>query len=362
MSIKKIFVVGGGTGGHFFPAIALGKKLQDRGYGVYAITDSRCKKYIGKDFDLKVKIISCDYFKKGLFQNIKAFFKIASGVLESLTLLVRVRPKIVIGFGGYPMVPMLYAAKMLGIPIALHEQNSFFGKANNMFAEDAKMIALSFEDTKNLSSTYKSKITVTGNPIREHIYNLNIKRDFEERPLKILIYGGSQGAAFFDNLIPNTMKILRDKDKNLQIEITQQAPKSDHTKIKNVYKTLGIKAHIQEFFHDMDKQFQKHHFCISRAGASTIAELIAVGMPSILIPFPFAANDHQAHNAKFLVSKNAAIMFEQNKISPGLLADRVIKLSSSPELLTNMFNNLLNMKVDSSDILATKIENLIQKR
>jgi UDP-N-acetylglucosamine--N-acetylmuramyl-(pentapeptide) pyrophosphoryl-undecaprenol N-acetylglucosamine transferase len=359
---KKIFVVGGGTGGHFFPAVALGQKLQERGYGICVITDSRCKKYISKDFDLKVKIVSCDYFKKSIFQNIKAFCKIVSGILESLALLVRKRPKVVVGFGGYPMVPMLYAARILSIPIILHEQNSFFGKANNIFSKDAKLIALSFEDTKNIDPVYQSKIVVTGNPIRENIYKINIDRDFKQRPLKILIYGGSQGAAFFDNLIPNTMKVLRDKDPNLEIEITQQAPKYDHEKIKNVYKKLKIKANIQEFFYDMDEQFQKHHLCISRAGASTIAELIAVGMPSILIPFPFAANDHQIYNAKFLAGKNAAFMFEQSKISPALLANKIIQLASEPELLTKMFKNLLKMKVDSSDILATKIENLISKK
>jgi UDP-N-acetylglucosamine--N-acetylmuramyl-(pentapeptide) pyrophosphoryl-undecaprenol N-acetylglucosamine transferase len=362
MSVKKIFVVGGGTGGHFFPAVSLGEVLQNRGYGIYVITDSRCKKYVGKNFSLKVKIISCDYFKKGFLQNIKAFFKIASGVFESLTLLIHKRPKMVIGFGGYPMVPMLFAAKMLGIPIVLHEQNSFFGKANNLFAKDAQMIALSFEDTKNLDPSHKEKVIVTGNPIRDSIYKLNIDRNFEERPLKILIYGGSQGAAFFDNLVPNAMKMLREKDKNIQIEITQQAPKHDHEKIKNVYKKLKIKANIQEFFHDMDEQLRKHHFCISRAGASTIAELVATGMPSILIPFPFAANDHQMHNAKFLMSKKAAIIFEQNKVSPALLANKIITLASNPELLTEMFKNLLRMKTNSSDILATKIENLIHNR
>ena len=362
MNTKKIFVVGGGTGGHFFPAVALGEVLHSRGYGVYAITDARCKKYIGKDFTLKVRFVSCDYFKKGFFQNIRAFFKIIAGVLESLTLLIRKRPKVVVGFGGYPMIPMMFAARILGIPIVLHEQNSFFGKANNLFAKDAKIIALSFEDTKNLDLIHQAKVIVTGNPIRESIYKLDIRRDFSARPLKFLIYGGSQGATFFDNLMPNAMKILRDKDKDLKIEITQQVQKHDHEKVKNVYKKLGIKANIQEFFYDMDEQFKNHHFCISRSGASTIAELIATGMPAILIPYPSSANDHQMYNAKFLVSKKAAILFEQNKISPALMADKIIKLASNPESLTEMFNNLLKIKAHSSDILATKIENLIHNR
>ena len=363
--MKKIFVVGGGTGGHFFPAISIGKELQNRGYGVYVLTDKRCKKYIRSlstdSKELKFKIITCDYFKKSFLQNIIAFFRITFGIFESLTLIVKHRPKAVIGFGGYPSVPTLYAAKMLGIPIILHEQNSFFGKANLVFAKHAKLIALSFAETLNLPDQLPT--VLTGNPIRSEIYKIDIQRDFTNlEKFKILICGGSQGAEFFDNLIPNTMKILKENHKDIQLSITQQAPTHDHEKIRKVYNNLKIQSNIQEFFNNMDEQFKSHHLIISRSGASTISEIIATGIPSILIPFPFAANNHQFHNAKFLSSKKASIMFEQTKLSPGLLANQIMNLVSNPASLTKMSKTLFKMKQNSTQIFADKIELIANKK
>ena len=356
MSNKKVFVVGGGTGGHFFPAIALAKKLQEYNIDTFVITDKRCKKYITDDFSLPVHFIASDYFKKNIFFKIKAIFIILLGIFQSIFLLLKYKPKMVVGFGGYPTIPMLFAATILRYPIALHDQNSYFGKANHLFAKYSKIIALSFKDTYNLDPAFSDKTIITGNPVRDHIYNLKITRDFNKKPLKIFVYGGSQSAVFFNNLLPNTLKIIKNKDPELKIEITQQANQNDHKKLKNVYKKLKVKATIQDFFHDMDKQFKKHHLCISRAGASTIAEFIATGMPSILIPYPFSANDHQIYNATHLVKQKAAFMFKQDSISPELLADKIIKLVKNPDILEKTMNNLLKLKSDSTSIFAKAIE------
>lgn len=353
---KKVFIVAGGTGGHFFPAIALADELILREYNVTFITDKRCSKFIKLDSGINFKIIPCDTFRKGIIQKISAVINIFYGVVKSFFCLLQKRPSAVIGFGGYPMVPMLVAAAILRVPIIIHEQNSVMGKANSLFAEYARFIALSFAKTKGINEKYKNKLEVTGNPVRKSIYNLNIERDFSLRPFKILIYGGSQGAVFFSNLIPNAMKVLRDKNKNLKIHIIQQASHDEQEKLKELYDRLNITHEIKEFFFDIHHKFSESHLSINRAGASTISELIATGLPSILVPFPFAVNNHQLHNAEFLVENEAGILMEQHNISPEFLATQIIKLSHHPEILQDMSRNLRSLRIDTGSILATLVE------
>ncbi|MDF2964812.1 MAG: murG [Rickettsiaceae bacterium] len=357
----RIFVVGGGTGGHMFPAIALGQELATRNYKVYLITDPRCAKYLNNDIGLKVKIIKSQAAKTGVLSRIQAGFSMMIGLIESLLFLIKTRPKIVIGFGGYTMFPMLFAAQLLGIPIMLHEQNSFLGKANLFFAAKAKLIALTFQETTNIPDHCLNKLVVTGNPVRKEIKSLVVSRDFKRiEKFNILIIGGSQGAKFFSTLIPNAIRFLIKLAPHLQLHIIQQAHKADWIRLKRAYKRLGVEFELAEFFYDMPKRYQESHLAICRAGASTISEFINVELPAIYLPLPSAANNHQVLNAQFIERNKAGWYFEQSTVTPQILADKIFELATKPQFLVNAASNLKKLQKDTEIILADTVEKIIK--
>jgi UDP-N-acetylglucosamine--N-acetylmuramyl-(pentapeptide) pyrophosphoryl-undecaprenol N-acetylglucosamine transferase len=357
---KLITVIGGGTGGHLFPAIATGEEMQRRGYRVKLITDVRCKKFLPSDFSIEYDIIKAATFKKSLWYRIKAAFKIIRGLFQSLAIFYYDRPSMVVGFGGYPTVPALLAAKFFNIPIALHEQNSYLGRANRFFCKYAKALALSFKDTLNIPEECNSKIVITGNPVRNSINEcIPIEGEARSSNFHLLVFGGSQGSEFFTNLISNVLKLLVRKKSSNKIFITQQAPKREIARLKRVYKRLGIKYELAEFFESMPEKLGSADLAITRAGASTVAELIAAELPAILIPLPRSAHNHQYHNAMYLNNQKASWCFEQKVITPDTLAEQINELISNPKTLKTASNNLKNLQRNSDVLLTDTVEKII---
>jgi UDP-N-acetylglucosamine--N-acetylmuramyl-(pentapeptide) pyrophosphoryl-undecaprenol N-acetylglucosamine transferase len=355
-----IFVVGGGTGGHLFPAIALGEELTRLKQRVFLITDTRCKGYIGPNFNLQTYVLSLGYMRSGLISKMLMTFRIFMATIRSIFILRKNQASLVVGFGGYPAFPTLLAAKILCIPIMLHEQNCFFGKVNNFFAKTAVSIALNFAETRNVPDGCAHKIIVSGNPVRPEMHIAEVLRSFvSDNALKILVIGGSQGAKVFSSLVPEAMVYLKRKKPELQISITQQATTSEHVKLSDTYTNNGIAYELQEFFHDMPRRYLGSDLVICRSGASTISELIHLGQPAILIPFPFAAEDHQFFNASALVNKSAAWCFRQYDLTPEILADKIIEIISNPNNLSAVSKNLLNLRVESERILADTVMRII---
>lgn len=359
MSKKTIFVVGGGTGGHLFPAIALGEELMDRGYKVHLVTDKRCEKYIDSNIILTVHILSLGHMYSGIIAKLGMLYRLIFGSLQSVRLIIKYKPSLVIGFGGYTAFPTLLASKLLRIPIIIHEQNCFLGKVNKFFFAAASKVALNFAETTNLPNGDSSKIIVAGNPVRKSIRIMNPLRQFNASPFHILVIGGSQGAKIFSSILPDALKIVRNKLPDTTLSITQQASVDDSVRLKELYASLGIDATIGQFFHDMPSQYLKSHLAICRAGASTIAELIYLGQPSILIPFPFAAEDHQDFNAKVLASKNAAFAFNQHNVTSEDIAHQIIYLINDREKLSEMSKTLCELKKDSTAILSDAIDQIL---
>jgi UDP-N-acetylglucosamine--N-acetylmuramyl-(pentapeptide) pyrophosphoryl-undecaprenol N-acetylglucosamine transferase len=358
---NRIFVVGGGTGGHMFPAIALGQELAIRNYKVFLITDPRCAKFLSDDIGLKVKIVKSQAAKIGLISKIQAAWSMVRGFIESLLFLLKVRPKIVIGFGGYTMFPMLFAAQLLRIPIMLHEQNSFLGKANLFFANKAKIIGLTFKDTSNIPDNCTDKLILAGNPVRREIKSLSITREFKGLDrFNILVFGGSQGARLFSTLIPNAVKFLNKLAPHLKLHITQQAHKADWPRLKRAYKRFGIECELAEFFKDMPAKYKENHLAITRAGASTISEFITVQLPAIYLPLPSAANNHQLLNAQFIERNKAGWYFEQNTVTPEMIADKILELVTHPQTLANAAERLKKLQKDTEVILADTVEKIIK--
>lgn len=352
--MKKIVLVAGGTGGHFFPAVALGEELIKRKYEVHFITDLRCEKYINHDAGLIFHVIDLKRPK-----NILLFLPLLSlAIFKAIKLLFSLSPSAVVGFGGYPVVASMFAAIFLRVPIIIHEQNSYLGKVNRFFANFAKKIAISYKNTKNLPVVAKNRTVVTGGIVRKNIRELKIVKKKSE-PFRIFIFGGSQGAKLFSELIPESIKALMQKQPNLKLHITQQAALDDQVKIKNIYSNLNITYELAEFFDNMANHYKNTDLVISRAGASTIEELTYIGLPAIFIPLPSAADNHQYHNAKLLDDERCGWCMKQDDISSEKLAEKIFELISNPKILENTSKNLLKRRKEGHKLLSNLIEELI---
>lgn len=355
---STIFVVGGGSGGHLFPAVSLGEELIARDKKVILITDIRCTKYLDAHNPFKVYLVSSGHFKNNIFQKVSAAILISLGIMKSIWLILKKRPKVVVGFGGYPTFPTLCAAKIMRIPIILHEQNSFLGNANYFFARDARKIAISFEDTKNIPESCQNKLILTGNPVRKTIKTLEIPDKYSGQidQFRIFVFGGSQGAKFFTNLIPNVVKMILQVAPGINLHIVQQAPKADWKRLKRVYRKLNVEFELNDFFHDMPEKYKNTHLAISRSGASTISEFIAIGQPAIFIPFPYAAHRHQLLNAQHIERQKGGWYYEQSVVTPEILAAKIIELASRPNILKFASDNLKKLIQNSDEVLADVVE------
>lgn len=355
-----VFVVGGGTGGHLFPAIALGEELLERSIGVNLITDTRCAQYLPKNLPFKVHIISLGSMKRGLLSKVFMLFKMLFATIKMLIVFISSRPDVVIGFGGYTSFPALFAAKLLFVPIMLHEQNCFFGKVNKLFAKTAKKIALNFAETINLPENLDHKIIITGNLVRKEITQKKIKRDFTNREFNLLVVGGSQSAKFFSSLVPEALQIVHNKTPDLKIDLVQQVSIESQNDLALIYQKICYKFELKDFFHDMPKRYMKSDLVICRSGASTIAELIYTKAPAIMIPYPFASENHQFYNAKVISEKGAGWHFEQLLMKPEDLADLILKLADNRHLLQDASDKLEGMRLPSASILADTVEEIIK--
>lgn len=385
----RVFVTGGGTGGHLFPAIALGEELLERGYDVHLITDIRCSGYI-KGCKLETHVLYLGFMRKGILSKILLSARMVHAIIKTLILLICYRPQVVIGFGGYTSFPALAAAKLLFIPIMLHEQNCFLGKVNDMFARSATKLALNFAETANLPTNIQDKIVVAGTPVRKDLRDIatlpsprhglrrsaetlivahedstvsthksSAKMGLEGGLINLLITGGSQAAQVFSEIIPAAVEIMHKKAPEIKISIVQQAKSESLEALRKTYKPITEGAEIEEFFHNMPERYIAADIAICRSGASTIAELIHTGTPAIMIPFPGAAEDHQTYNAKVIEAKGAGWVFAQSEITPEALADKIIELAKSPALLADVSDRLLSLMLPSERILGDAVEKII---
>ena len=333
---KLIVLAAGGTGGHMFPAQALARELLARGQRVVLITDRR-----GGGFgpDLAVvetfQIAAAGIAGGDLWRKLRGAFDLGHGYLQARRLLRRLKADVVVGFGGYASLPTVMAAAHRNIPIVLHEQNAVMGRANRMVAGKARSIATSFEDVQGLGESDREKLAFTGNPVRPAIAQLG-GRPYgvpgERTRLKLLVVGGSQGARVFNNLVPEAITRL-DDILRARLDLVQQVRGSDLEDMQEAYRAVGVRATLKPFFDDMPERLKQAHLVISRAGASTVAELAAAGRPAIMVPYPFAADDHQTANAQALASAGGGWLMPQKALTADALAERLASLFHNPAAL-----------------------------
>lgn len=313
---RSIVISAGGTGGHFFPAKALATDLISRGYKLHFISDTRGRRY--KDQlpkEVHLHILSSGTLKKGLWGKISGAFNLGLGLIQAFLFMIRVKPDVVVGFGGYPSFPAVFTAQKLGIATVIHEQNSVIGKANKVLAKNAARIACSFPDTDGLSTAEKVRSVVTGNPVRKEVaalYTLPFKAPSESEDFHLYIFAGSQGAKSFSEIIPEAIIKLPEYQRN-RLYIWQQCKEDDIDAVKTTYANLGIKSDIQPFFSDVDEKLANAHLVIARGGASTISEIVVSGRPAIFVPYPYHIDEQQKKNALNVVNRSGAWLMEEGK-------------------------------------------------
>lgn len=358
MNNKVVLLTTGGTGGHIFPAIALSNSLTEQGYKVYFAVDERYKNY-GKIDNKQKFLISSSPISGNIFKKLISLAIISLGILESLYLIIKLRPSLVIGFGGYTSFPTLIAAKILNKPFCLHEQNAIIGAANKFLLPYAKHIFTSFKKTYNISEGFLSKTIWTGNPVRKEIMELC---NYEHKPfnsiLKILIIGGSQSASIFSSSIPSAIKALP-SELRARIIITQQTKHGEENSVKAIYDQIGVKSEASAFFKDMANQYNNHHLVISRAGASSIAELIACNKPSILIPYPYAGN-HQVMNTNLILEANAGWVVKQDELLVSNISKILHEIFEHPEILAKKSENMFKLNINGLKNLTDEVIKLIK--
>jgi len=356
---KSILLAAGGTGGHLFPALALAEEFDDSIVDVHLITDLRCQKYLDQNQPIKTHIFDFHLKMTGLVNKVISLWRLSNVCIKTLLLIGKLKPDMIIGFGGYTSFPSLLAAKVLRIPYIVQEQNCFLGKSNRLFAGSARIIALSYKETSNISIYDNKKVIVTGDLVRSSIRNLPIKSTFDNEEFRLFIFGGSQGAKVFSEIIPQAIIELLKLNPNLKIHITQQTSHTDQKEISAIYDKLGIKYVLSPFFHNMAEIYAKTDLVVSRSGASTVAELVNVGVPAIFIPFPYAMEDHQYFNARAIENSKAGWCFRQEDITPLILAQKICELVVDRTLLKEASKNLLSRKNNGAKYLADTVLKII---
>lgn len=333
MDNKTIVLAAGGTGGHLFPAEALAQELLDRGHRVVILTDKRGDAFKSLGNKVEVETVRAAYLKSGIFSKAKAVLDMGIGILQGARLLRKYKPDVIVGFGGYPSFPGVFAGQKMGIPTILHEQNAVLGKANVWLADKAIEIATSLPDTSGIKERHKKKVTVTGNPVRTGIVTVR-DSDYQspQNDLRILITGGSQAAKIFSDVVPDAVGKLPESVKK-KLTIVHQCREDMIEITARKYQAAGVKAEIKSFFNDIADRLKNCHLFIGRAGASTVAEIAVAGRPAIFVPYPGHADMQQKYNADVIASKGGAWVFMQEKFTPDALADQIGSFENDPSLL-----------------------------
>lgn len=333
---KLIILAAGGTGGHVFPAEALAEELLAGGYQVALFTDSRFHYYKGILSSVPRYTVRSGTFGRGLLGKVTAAGEILVGIWQARRRLKALRPVAVVGFGGYPSYPTMCAASSLGIPTVIHEQNSVLGRANRMLVRKVDAIATTFPETRFIAPEYQDKVTLTGNPVRAGVCalrNVPYPEIQQDGHFRLLVTGGSQGASIFAKVVPAAIALLP-PPLRARLRVDQQCREEDIIATREAYQALQVSADVAAFFNDIPARLASAHLVIARAGSSTLAELLAAGRPSLVVPLPSAMDNHQYFNASSLEVSGAGWTMPQDGFTPEALSARIEAFLSLPETLT----------------------------
>ena len=352
---RLIVLAAGGTGGHLFPAQALAEALIKRGHRIHLMTDERVRDY-GKNFPAeKTHIIeSASPSLKKPFSFLKLFhgYRLAKNIMK------RERPSVVVGFGGYPSFPPIYAATSLRLPTLVHEANSVLGRANKLLAGKVDVVAGSFVETIGLPAA--AKLVVTGNPVRAVVLaHKGAPYPLLNGAFNVLVFGGSQGAKFFADFMPGVFRAMPETLRS-SIRLTQQCRPEDMDRVKAEYAAANVAADLQPFFMDLPKRIANAHLVIGRSGASTIAELGVIGRPAALVPLPHALDNDQLRNAQSFSAAGAGWVCHQAELNSADFAQFLQRLLADGAGLKRAADSALSHgRPDAAERLADLVEKIM---
>ncbi|NCP15079.1 MAG: undecaprenyldiphospho-muramoylpentapeptide beta-N-acetylglucosaminyltransferase [Sphingomonadales bacterium] len=358
---RHFVLAAGGTGGHLIPAFALAVELHARGHHVALITDERGAAIPGKPGFLTAHVLPAGRFGKNPLGWPAGISAVLEGRAMALRLFDTFAPSAIVGFGGYPALPALLAATAVKLPSVVHEQNAVLGRVNRLLAGRVDAIATSYDKVDRLSPKHAAKVQLVGNPVRADVLGLR-EKDFpaftDESLLRILVTGGSQGARVLSEVVPDGLAMLPPALRQ-RLQVTQQCRPEDLEAVRARYASHDIPAELGTYFEDMHERLADAHLFIGRAGASTIAELTAVGRPAILVPLPIATDDHQAANTREMVKAGGARMIRQEAFQPKELAKQIQAMAMNPASLANAAHCAFNCgRPDAASDLADLVESM----
>jgi UDP-N-acetylglucosamine--N-acetylmuramyl-(pentapeptide) pyrophosphoryl-undecaprenol N-acetylglucosamine transferase len=359
-----ILLAAGGTGGHVFPAEALGHELRARGYSVHLVTDSRAERFAGKFPADEIHVVpSATLGSKNPIALITTGWRLWTGLRAARKLIGRLKPVAVVGFGGYPTVPPLMAATSIGIPSMIHEQNAVMGRANKALAGKVQAIAGGF--LPKGSGAYAAKTVMTGNPVRPAVLEaakLPYVASRGDEPFRLVVFGGSQGAQFFASAVPTAISLLSEQERK-RLVLTQQARPEDTDRVNSCFAQLQTPADVSPFFNDMAERLAAAHLVICRSGASTVSEISVIGRPAILVPYPYALDHDQAANAAALVATGGAEVVAQSELTPDRLAAMISSAMKEPDRLERMAAQAKQSgRPDAAVLLADMVVAIAERR
>lgn len=364
MSVRKPLLVmaAGGTGGHMFPAQSLAETMLAKGWRVKLSTDARGARYVGGFPDAVEieQVASATFARGGILAKAAVPFRILSGTLSMALRMRRDRPDIVVGFGGYPSIPALGAAILLRLPRIIHEQNGVLGRVNQILATRVDAVACGTWPTELPEDVEGLHV---GNPVRKAVRDRAGAGYIQpgDYPMSILVIGGSQGARVLSDMVPPAIANLP-KELVQHLRISHQARDEDGVRVTEFYAEHGINADVQPFFTDLPERMAEAQLVISRAGASSVADISVIGRPSILIPLASAIRDEQTANARALVDAGSAIRMPESKLTIESLRDAIAQVITQPAGAGQMATAALSVSKPSAvDELAAIIENISEE-
>lgn len=330
--MSTFVLMAGGTGGHLFPAMALAQELRRRGHVIHLMTDERVRDY-GRNFPAReVHVVpAATPSLRNPLKFVRAGTIIVWGIGVAWARLGRIRPDAVVGFGGYPTFPPFVAARLRGIPGVLHEANAVLGRANRALARFSNALALGFPETRYVDGS-SARTVVTGNPVRDAVREaaaIPYPALDPEGPVRLLVFGGSQGARAFSEIVPPAIALLPEALRK-RLAITQQCRPEDLDRVAEAYRAAHVSVELAAFFDDLPQRIAGSHLVFCRSGASSVAELAVIGRPALLVPLPGSIDADQKANALFMDRAGAGWMAEQATLSPQSLATRLEGLIAEP--------------------------------
>lgn len=351
-----ILLAAGGTGGHLFPAEALAVELQRRALRVRLATDGRALRYSGLFTRDSIDLVpSATVRGRNPVALAQTALTLGYGTLIAVNAVRRLKPAAVVGFGGYPTLPPLIAARLLGVPGIIHDANAVLGRANRFLSSRVNAIATSLPGVLDRDPALAGKATTVGTPMRPAILAAAAVKyaSLEEGgPLRLLVVGGSQGARVMSDIVPPAIEKL-DPALWSRLIVTQQVREEDMTRVRAVYDRLKINTELAPFFSDLPARLASSQLVISRAGAGTVAELAAIGRPSILVPLPGAIDQDQFANAGVLAQAGGAVRIAQPDFTPDRLAAEISTFAAEPSKLSAMAEGARGAgRLDAAERLA----------